>query len=189
MEKKASELALKTTSALDAIVVTNDEDAERATVVIKEAKDMRTRVEAEKDEYVRPSKEIIEKAKTVYDPIISALKTAEQKLRDRVQAYLVEKEKNRQKKEDAVVAKVEAGTMKDTTAVRKLENIGEAKKSVAVGGVTLGLRKIKDIEIVDQALIPHEYYVLDMVKVKKVALAGVVIPGVKVVERTTTNLR
>lgn len=184
-----NERSLQTVNALNAIVVTNDEDAERATNVVKEAKEFRLMVEKERDEYVAPAKQIIENAKRVYDPIINQVKVAEQKVRNAIQFYLVEKEKKRKIEEDKIAAKVEVGKLKPETAVRKLENLGESKKSVSTGGATLGIRKTKDIKVVDESLIPKEYWVVDLVKVRKVALAGVEIPGVKVVEKISTSLR
>ena len=40
------------------------------------------------------------------------------------------------------------------------------------------------MRIIDREKIPHEYWIVDEAKVKKVALAGIEIPGVEIYEET-----
>lgn len=184
--KKQAELVF---GSLDAIVVKNDDDSAKATEFIKGISDAKKKVKAEKDEYVRPAKEIVAKAKEVYDPIIDKLDEAESIVRGRVKTYLVDKEKKRIANEAKIAEAAASGKISEATAVKKLEKVGEANTVSKGGGATLGLRKEKKVVVKDESLVPDEYWVIDMVKLSKVAKAGVTIPGVEVVEDYATQLR
>lgn len=83
-------------------------------------------------------------------------------------------EKEKEKKQE-VEQKVEAGEMKMDTATKKLEKIEEKKGVVSV-------RIERKVEITDKEKIPKEYWVLDMVSIRRDALSGRLTQGVKVVE-------
>ena len=82
--------------------------------------------------------------------------------------------------------KVETGYIKPETAITKMAAVPEVRKPPAATDLSkLTLRMRKDVEIVDQALIPEEYYKpreLDMAKLRKVVTAGAAVPGTKMIE-------
>ena len=63
-----------------------------------------------------------------------------------------------------------------------MENLPDAPRNVNTGESGLRMSKRKVAVIVDPAQVPDEYWIIDEVKVRKVALAGVNIPGVEVWE-------
>lgn len=170
-------------SQVEAIKVTSPEELTQVATHIANVKKMRKYVEQERDKYIAPAKEIIAKAKEQYDPYVKACDDAELALKKKAETFMIEQKK----KEDAEKAKILAdGRTKVETKVEKLSNVKEAKKTVDTGESTLTMKMVKDIRIVDEKAIPDEYYKpreLDMVKIKKVATAGVVIPGVEVYEK------
>lgn len=184
--------------SIDAIVVKNDDDAQVATDWIKKLSVAKKKVKEEKDAFVAPAKLIVEKAKSLYDPLTDKLDKAERTLRSKTQTYLMDKENLRKKEEERIAKATESGRMKQETAIRKMEGLGDVKKSVkTASGSSLSLRKTKDIQIVDEDKIPDEYWVVDTVRLKKVALAlapedqskwGSVIPGIKIIEVVNTSL-
>ena len=69
--------------------------------------------------------------------------------------------------------------------MKHIEALPEKQKTVDTGESKLTMKAVKDYRIVDEKLIPEEYYKpreLDFVKIRKVALAGVKIPGVELFE-------
>lgn len=164
---------------VDAIKVTSPEELTQVANHISNVKKMRKYVEQERDKYIAPAKEIIAKAKDQYDPYVKACDEAEAALKGKAQSFMLEQKK----KEDDEKARILAdGRTKVETKVEKLSEVKEAPKTVE----TLSMKMVKDVRIIDQAQIPDEYYKpreLDMVKIKKVATAGVVIPGVEVYEK------
>lgn len=172
---------------MSATKVSSKEDLQVVATNIAKVKESKKRVTAERDKYIAPAKEIIAHAKALFDPLIDMCDEVESVLKGKAEEYMLAEEKRIEDAKAKEIGKVESGYQKPETAVKKMEQIGDADKKVETEGSTLTLKKVKDIEIVDEQAIPDEYYKpreLDMVKIKKVALAGVVIPGVKVVEKS-----
>ncbi len=166
--------------------VQNDEDLRKISDVIKGIKTYQKRVVEEMDKFMEPAKQIIAETKAKYDPYLKTCINAEQALKAKAGIYMDAKEKARLAAEKKIHDDLEAGKIKKVdTAVKKLEKLPEQQTTMKTENSGLSMRKIKDIEIVDESMIPKEYWALDLVKIKKVALAGVEIPGVKVIEKTS----
>lgn len=168
---------------VSAIQVTSQEELTAVAGHIDNVKKMGKFVKQERDKYIQPAKEIIEKAKEQYDPYIKACEEAEELLKQKAQTFMLEQKK----KEDEEKAKILADKRtKVETKVEKIENVKVAEKTVDTGASKLTMKMVKDIRIVDEAKIPDEYYKpreLDLAKIRKVALAGVAIAGVEVYEK------
>ena len=107
---------------------------------------------------------------------------AEKSVKDKIIAYQDKAEKEASKKTEKIVEKVEEGKMSFDKAADKIEAI-TPEKTIEAGSGSVQFRKIKEVKIVNEDKIPREYLMPDMAKIKKVALAGVSISGVEVVER------
>ena len=99
-------------------------------------------------------------------------------------AYQIAETKKADKKTAVIEKKVEAGKMTFDKAADKIEEVTPAKTVRATSG-SVQFRTIKEVVIEDESLVPREFLALDMVKIRKVALAGVDIAGVKVIEKQT----
>lgn len=172
--------------AVKAITVSSQEELAKVSDHIADVRKMRKFIEQERDKYVKPAKEIIASAKDQYDPFIRATEEAEGWLKGKAQEYMLAEQKKEQAAKQKLAERVERGTMKPETAVRKMEEVQEAPKTVRSDSSKLTMKTVKDVRIIDQSKIPDEYYKpreLDMVKIKKVATAGVSIPGVEVFDK------
>lgn len=150
---------------------------------IKMVKDLGKAIRQEMEKYTKPAQEIINNARVKFLPYEKECDEAEKQLKAKATFYMVEVEKERLKKEESIAKRVDEGKLKEETGLRKMEEIGEEKKTIATtSGAKLTLKTVKEVVIIDEAKIPREYLVLDMVKIRKVALAGVEIPGVEVKE-------
>jgi beta-phosphoglucomutase-like phosphatase (HAD superfamily) len=169
-----------------AIKVTSQEELTAVAEHIGNVKKMKKFVTQERDKYITPAKEIISKAKEQYDPYITACDEAEAILKSKAQTFMLEEKKKEDELKAKEIKKVETGYQKPETAAKKIEAIPEAKKTVDAGTSKLTMKMVRDYRIVDEKLIPDEYYKpreLDLVKIRKVALAGVSIPGVEIFEK------
>jgi hypothetical protein len=182
------ESAVELQTIVDTAIVKSEEDVANATDIAKRIREVRLKVEAEKKEYEKPAKEIIAKAKSVYDPVINTLKTIEDKIKDKSAEYIIAERQRVREAQAKVEKKLEEGKMKDTTAVRKMEEIGEEKKSIRGEMGQMRVTEYKDVEIYDETLLPREYLVPDTQKIKKLVLAGVEIAGAKIVIKNKTSL-
>lgn len=170
--------------------VQNDADLAKISDVIKGIKTFTKKVQEEMDKFIDPAKQIIAETKAKYDPYLKTCINAEQALKAKAAIYMEQKEKERLASQKKINDDLESGKIKKVeTAVKKLEKLPEQQTSMKTENSGLSMKKIKDIEIVDESLVPKEYWTLDLVKVKKVALAGIEIPGVKVIEKTSIASR
>ena len=167
---------------LDQTKVTNDDELKAISDKIGAVKKLGKYISQEKDKFVAPAKEIIQQAKEKYDPYIKECQNAEGTLKSRALAYMQEQERVRLAKEAEIAKKAEEGRIKPETAIRRMENLPDAPRNVNTGESGLRMSKRKVAVIVDPAQVPDEYWIIDEVKVRKVALAGVNIPGVEVWE-------
>jgi len=169
--------------------IESEKDLSKVADTIKNIKVLGKFVKAEKEKFTKPAQEIINNARAKFLPFKKACNEAEASLKSKVNIYMTEVERVRQEKEDKIAKRAEKGTIKEETAVKKLDDLGDTKKTVDTGTSQVQQKKIKKVEIVDREKIPHEYWVVDEVKVRKVALAGVEIPGVVVKEETTIAVK
>ncbi len=170
--------------------VQNDEDLAKVSDLIKGIKVFKKRVDDEMAKIIDPLKQVITDTKVKYDPYLKACLEAETVLKQKAGVYMTEKENKRLADAKKITDDLESGKIKKTdTAIKKLEKLPEQATTAKTETSTLTMKKIKDIEIVDRNLIPDEYWVVDEMKVKKVALAGIEIPGVKVIEKTSMASR
>ena len=171
---------------LDAYPVSNDAELAGVSDKIKDIKTLCKAITAQKEKFTLPAKEIIANANEKFDPYIKACKNAEEVLKLRAVKYHNEQEAKRIADEKKLADKVDSGYMKSETAVKKMEAMPEVQKTVTTQSSGLRFTKRKVAVIFDLSLIPKEYWVVDEVKVRKEALAGVMIPGVKVEEQTSS---
>jgi len=175
---------------VDNIKVTNDEELGEVADKIKGVKTLAKFVKQQKEKYTEPAKAIIAEARTMYDPMIKECQNAEIVLKGRANSYMSEKERLRIEKEKKIADRVERGTLKVETAMKKVEALPEISKTVKTDtGSKLQQAKRRVAKIVDPTLIPKEYWVVDEVRVRRDALLRdksnmEPIPGVEIVEET-----
>lgn len=140
----------------------------------------------------RQVKEINAKIK----PQLDVLKDAENILRRKLADRHAETEKKAEDERARVLKRVENGSLSVETAVAKIENVPEARKTVRTEEATVTYREVRRVVMTDgdellgdnQILVgkliaagKHEYLSVNTVKIREDALAGAEIPGVKVI--------
>ncbi len=169
--------------------VTNEKELEAVADHISNIKKMKKYVTQVRDKYIEPAKEIINQAKEQYDPYIKACDEAESVMKGKAQEFMLQEKQKEDEKKERILA--DKRTTVDTK-IQKLEQVNESDKTVDTGATKLTMKMVKDFRIKDSDLIPDEYYKpreLDLVKIRKVALAGVTIPGVEVFEKPSMASR
>lgn len=195
MEKEqGKELAVAKTQVkkmqamIDSTQVTNDEELNSVADKIKSVKTLAKLIKGKKEKFTEPAKAIITEARETFDPMIKACTNAETVLKDKAKRYMVEKEEKRRKEEEKIAARVEKGTLKPETGMKKIEAMPEVSKTVETDtGSKLRIAKRKVAKITNPELVPKEYWVIDEVRVRREALARdkanlPAIPGVEIEE-------
>ena len=195
---------------LDAFQVTNDTELDAVADKIKDVKTLKKFIDQKKKDYCDPAKAIIAKAREDFDPWIKKCENAEITLKQRAKTYMIQRDEERRKKEEKIAARVEKGTLKPETAVKKMESLPDAPKTVSTdkgSSLRMSKRTVATIEdpqgqkeivkkVIDNlpsevrnTIAPGDYWILDEVRLRRDALAlhkanQPVPSGVKIGEET-----
>jgi hypothetical protein len=198
-EKNADSLAViksqatKMQNMLDEFQVTDDQSLTLVADKIKNVKTLAKAVDEQKKKFTDPANAILKEAREKFDPIIKQCKNAEITLKQRAGAYMQKKDDERRAEEARIAARVEKGTMKEETAMRKMEAMPEVQTTVRTdqgAGLRMSKRRVAVIESPDQ--VPDEYWVIDEVRVRRDALerdknGEPQIPGVMIREEASIS--
>lgn len=176
--------AMKAQEVVNQTTITNDDDLVAVADQINVIKQLKREIRAEMEKYTKPAQAIINEARAKYLPLEKICDEAESQLKAKVAEYMDAQEAKRLKEEEKIVAKIEAGRMKEETGIRKIEELGNEIKTIQTENTQLQRRKVRVAYIVNAEIVPQEYWIIDEVRVKRDALAGKLIPGVEIREET-----
>lgn len=176
--------AMKAQEVVNQTTITNDDDLIVVADQINVIKQLKREIRTEMEKYTKPAQAIINEARAKYLPLEKICDEAESQLKAKVAEYMDAQEAKRLKKEEKIVAKIEAGRMKEETGIRKIEELGNEVRTIQTENTQLQRRNVRVAYIVNAELVPDEYWIIDEVRVKRDALAGKLIPGVEVKEET-----
>ncbi len=176
VQRKVNDIVTK---AEDYKVIKSQKQLEEAIVVLGEVGERQKLYKARiEGDIIAPIKQGLNNLLAFVKPLKDRLAYAEALVKDGIYDYRESLKKKETEKGEELTKKVEAGEMNVHQAAEQLEKI-ERKSDV------IPVRKVRDIEITNQKLIPAEYWVIDMVALRRDALAAGApeIPGVKVIIR------
>jgi len=166
-------------------IVENHDQLNNVSDKIKEVKKVIKKIKEEMAKTIDPAKEIITATKERFNPFLEDCKSAEAGLKKKAEVFMLAEKKKEDEEREKIAKKAETGYIKPETAVEKMENVEEAKKTAKTGKSTLSMRMIKSAGAIDESKVPEEYFIprqLDMVKINKAVKAGIEVPGVEVKE-------
>lgn len=149
---------------------------------------------AEKGERDPLNKELAEISKK-YKPLKSDLETGERIIKDKMLDYESEIEAERAKKAEKLEARVEKGTMRVDTAMRKMDDLQTVDSTVSGLSGSVQFRTVRKVKVVDPTKIPLKYLmnekVLDAIRVavSTDVLNGTKVDGVEIVEEKQVAAR
>ena len=188
----------KATAAATAMVIDSNEALTQATDLLGKIKKVAKFVTEKKDGFTRPAyqayKEIMSKAKDMFDPLIDDCAEAERLVKGKMIAFRNAENERVRKEQEAIAKKAEEGRLKPETAAKKMEAVQETavanKVEAKAGGVVF--KKVKKVIVIDkQAVInavSQGVVVADAVDLNMrvitdlVVKQGIAIPGIKVDE-------
>lgn len=166
-------------------VIVNDQDVKNAMDDLSLIAKLTKALEDKRKEYTGPInahlKAISDTFKLFSGPIERANAITRAKILDyrkEQERFRLEQERINQLRLEAARAEMELkGEVTEPTQIIEVAPVIPAHYRTEMG--TLGTAKIWKFEVVDFALLPNDYKVADMVKIRKVVAAGATIPGVK----------
>ena len=169
----------------EAKVVLSDADVHEATGEIALIAGLKKAFEEKRKEYTTPLNGYLKDINATFKEYTDPLDHADKLTRSKVLAYRAEQERQRQEEE-------RINRLREEAARAEMQLKGELTESVNLVEVSppppahyrtiagdLGKTLTWKFEVVAFAILPDDYKLPDMVKIRKVVIAGATIPGVK----------
>ena len=172
----------KAEAAVTALQIKTVDDLTGATELLGKIKTVGKAITQKKESITKPLNEALKNIRDFFRPVEAQWANAEQIVKGKMIDYQNEQIAKAAKETKKVEEKVEAGKMTFEKAAEKIEKVTPQKNVTTTAGAAQ-FRTVKEVVVDNETLVPREYLVLDMVKIRKVALAGVAIPGVRIVEK------
>jgi hypothetical protein len=155
--------------------ITSQEDLDKAneflTVVMKVEKALTER----KAEITKPLMAGLASARELFKPLEADHAEAKKTIKGKMLEYSIAEQERIDIEKLRVEKRVEKGTMRVDTAIKKLEDIGDKP--------TTSLRTVTKFRVVDENLLPREFLCPDMDKLKEAVLKQkLTVPGVELYE-------
>jgi len=169
----------------EARVIALPEDLKPATDDLSVIAGVKNEVEARRKEYVDPLNAYLHIINSAFKDYLAPLTKADVITRQKVQGYLSEQKRirleqeriNRLKQEAAEAEMRLNGELSEPVGLVEVQAPTPSRVVTDVG--TLGTATEWKFEVFDFALLPDEYKLPDMVKIRKVVVAKVAIPGIR----------
>ena len=177
----------------ETIVIESDSDLKKGADFLSNVKKAQKLIKEKKESITKPMNMALKNARAFFAPFEQSLDESERLVKARMITYAqlvqekaaedarrIEEELHRKAQEEQMTAeKLSAETNKAMQEMAELKTV-ETKVEGRKGAIQY--RTVKQIEVEDLNAIPREYLIPDMTKIRKVALAGVQIPGIIVKE-------
>lgn len=173
-----------------ALTIENDADMEKAADILHILTKIEKAVLEKKETVTRPLMKALSAARDLFKPLENDYTETKKSVKAKMLAYQIEKDEKIQKEKDRIAARVEKGTMRGDTAVKKMEEIGETGKATTGSVGRASVRTVRKVRIIDPEVIPREYMVPDLTKITEAVIRNnAVIPGVEVYEEKSMVAR
>lgn len=194
----------KLENQVNELVVDSPETYSQAVDLVSKLKDTGSKIKDQKESITKPLNEALRNARGMFAPIEDSFEKAEALIKRKLLDYKRKVDEEARKKEEAIAqkladekakldAQVKAGEITEEKADEKfgkkleksedkLDSIDRVENTTHGETGKVSIRKVKKVRIVDADLVPRAYLVVDEVKVRKDALAGLIIAGVEVYE-------
>ena len=154
------------------IAVTNQESYDQALAFGKKVSALEKLIDAEEKKITKPLNESLKAARDMFRPFKTQVEETKNDIKAKMSEWFTAEEARKKKEEERIAARVERGTMKEETAVAKLEAM---ENPLSSGGMTSVLL----VFVTDFPQIPRKYLIVDESAIKADFRAGVEIPGVR----------
>lgn len=190
--KELSLVKTQSTKALQAaenLKIDSPESFTEALDMGKKIKQVGKMITDRKEEITKPLNESLKSIRALFKPIEENAQNAEYLIKGKMIEYNREQQAIADKERERLAAKVEKGTMKIETAVRKMDDIKAPEQTTRTETARATIKKVPKCRITDENLIPREYLVPDMTKIKNaVVTQRLTVPGVEFYEEDSMTI-
>jgi hypothetical protein len=170
------------------LMIDSPESMTQATDILSKIKTSAKEIEKRKKEITDPLNASLKSARALFKPLEDDLATAEKTIKDKMLDYSNEVDAKAAAEAAKLEARVEKGTMRTDTAMRKMDDIETMGSSVQGAKGSVQFRIVRNVKIVDPTKIPLKYLtnekVMDALRaaVRTDVLNGTKVDGVEIVE-------
>jgi len=172
--------------------ITSPDDMKRAVELLSNLNKLMDEVEEKKTKLTAPLNAALKEIRSRYKPIEEHLGLAIGSIRLKMTKYQGDIVLAQRKEEEAIAKRigVGAGHIKMETALKKLDAVEKAEKSVAGDAGSVVFVEVEKFEVTDLSKLPIEYHLADEVKIRKAMKEGVKLEGVRYfTEQSVRNSR
>lgn len=156
------------------LTLKSPKDVEIGAALLETIKQAEKTVTTRKEEITRPLMRSLASVRDLFKPIELTLENAKKVVKAKVLAYQTIEEERIEKKKARIEARVDKGTLRVDTAMKKLEEVGTVTKSAG----KMQTRILTKVRIIDETLIPREYLIPNMTAITEAILRqGITVPG------------
>lgn len=165
--------------AANDLEIKSPEDMAKGSDLLDAVKKVETSIIERKEMITRPLMTALASARDLFKPLEIGHAEAKKTIKGKMLEYTLEEEERINKEKARVGARLEKGTMRQDTAIKKMEDIGDSKTSFEGSSGKTSIRTVTKLRVVDESLIPREYLMVDMTKIteavlrQKLTVAGV----------------
>jgi hypothetical protein len=181
--------ATKALAAANELTIKAPEDMSRAADVLSKIKTVGKMVRDRKELITRPLMESLNSVRDLFKPIESTHADAERIIKGKMLDYQNAEEVRQEKERLALANRVEKGTMKPETAVRKMEAMAPVATAAQGKVGSVSTRIVKKYRVFNEGMLPREFLVPDMGKISEALKAGQVVPGAEIYEEKVISAR
>lgn len=170
------------------LLIDSKESLAQATDILSKIKTASKDVKNRKEEITKPLNEALKSARSLFKPLEDDLSTAERCIKDKMLDYANEVEAKAAAEAAKLEKRVEKGTMRTDTAMRKMDEIETVDSQVKGENGSVQFRTVRNIRVVDPQKIPLKYLMNEKVlaaisaAVRTDVLNGTKVDGVEIVE-------
>ena len=181
--------ATKALNAANEVKIETQEQYEGATDLLSKIKQVGKMLKERKEEITRPLMDALNSARDLFKPIEQSHAEAERIIKSKMVSYQDEQERIQAIERAKIAARVEKGTMKQETAIKKMEAMPEVPTTAHGKVGMVSTRIMKKLVITDENAVPREYCSPDSTKIKAALDAGKEVLGAKYVEEKVISAR
>lgn len=170
------------------MLIDSQETLANASDVLSKVKTAAKSVKSRKEEVTKPLNEALKAYRSQFKPLEDDLSLAEKTIKTKMLDYTEEIDRVAAEQAAKLEARVEKGTMKMDTAMRKMDDIETVGSSVQGQKGSIQFRIVRNVKIVDPTKIPMKYLTNEKVlaaisaAVRTDVLNGTKVDGVEIVE-------
>lgn len=172
------------------IIISSPEQMESAAEMLSRLNQLNDQLTTLKETVTKPLNAAIKAARELFKPRETKLEEAITLIRKEMGRYQLAEDRKAKEAEAKLAARVDKGTMKAETAVKKMDAIEKPEKNIETNSGSVTFRDDKFFEVINISELPIEYHLSNDVAIRKAMKSGTELPGVKYwMEKIVVNSR